>query len=463
MIMPKKIVLDYSYVLPFIKESDIEKTADEAFAAMDTLFSKSGAGNDYLGWLDLPERMLDSDELTQILETGNQIYKDGDLLVCIGIGGSYLGGKAVTEALLHPFYNMLDKKERKGPRIIFVGHAINGRLMDAVIDEIDRSESVYVNVVSKSGTTTETGIAFRLIQQKIEKKYGRVEASKRIIATTDANKGALRSLSDKEGYQTFAIPDDVGGRFSVMTPVGLLPIAAVGINVTKLLQGAVDAAKFGKEKSLSTNPAAMYAVIRNLLLRAGYHTEILVNYEPSLHYLNEWWKQLYGESEGKDGKGIFPAAVDFTTDLHSMGQWIQDGQRFIFETTVAIEETTSSAKVPSDNDNLDKLEYLAGETYTAINNKAMNGTLLAHYEGNVPNLVLKVPAMEPFYLGQLLYMFEEACGISGYMLGVNPFNQPGVEAYKSNMFSLLNKPGYEDKKADLDKKMESLPSGKQTT
>jgi glucose-6-phosphate isomerase len=461
--MPKKIVLDYSYAIPFIKESDIEKGAEEAYAAMDTLLSKSGAGNDFLGWLDLPQRMLESDELTRILEKGNEIYNNGDLMICIGIGGSYLGGKAVTEALLHPFYNMLDKKDRKGPRLVFVGHAINGALMDAVVDQIEKSESVYVNVVSKSGTTTETGIAFRLIQQKMEKKYGRVESSKRIIATTDANKGALRSLADKEGYTTFAIPDDVGGRFSVMTPVGLLPIAAVGIDVTKLLQGAVDAANFGKEKDINTNPAAMYALVRNLLLRKGYHTEILVNYEPSLHYLNEWWKQLYGESEGKDGKGIFPAAVDFTTDLHSMGQWIQDGQRFIFETTVAVEENRSGARVPSDKDNLDKLEYLSGETYNDINNKAMTGTLLAHYEGKVPNLVFKVPAMEPFYLGQLLYMFEEACGISGYMLGVNPFDQPGVEAYKSNMFSLLNKPGFEEKKAQLDARMGELPSGKQTS
>jgi len=463
--MQKKITLDYSYTIPFIQENDINLYKEKAFDALDMLLSKKGKGNDFLGWIDLPEKALKSDETRLIIEKAKKINEDADLLVCIGIGGSYLGAKAVTDALLHPFYNSLDKIKRKGPKILFAGQNISGMWLEAVIEDIEKSGSVYINVISKSGTTTEPGIAFRKIKQIMEKKYGKEDSARRIIATTDSQKGALKKLSNNEGYQTFTIPDDVGGRFSVLTPVGLLPIAATGINIEELLNGAIDASIYGKDKSIDKNPQLLYAVIRNILLQKGYHTEILVNYEPTLHYLSEWWKQLYGESEGKEGKGIFPASVDFTSDLHSMGQWIQEGQRFIFETILNINENLSDLKVPSDNENLDGLEYLADKRYDEINKKAQEGTLLAHYEGKVPNIIINIPELNAYYIGQLIYFFEQACGISGYLLGVNPFNQPGVEAYKKNMFALLNKPGEENEKnkANLIEKMNNLPKGKITS
>ena len=460
--MSKKITLDYSYVFPFINEDEINASKDKAFDALELLLSGKGPGNDFLGWVDLPSNSLNSDEYDAILETGNEIYENADLFICVGIGGSYLGAKAVTDALLNPLYNLQQKNDRVGPKILFAGQNISGAWLSAVLDEMDKVDSVYVNVISKSGTTTEPGIAFRNIVQKMEKKYGKINASKRIIATTDAKKGALKTLATNEGYRTFVIPDNVGGRFSVFTPVGLLPISAVGIDITKLLKGALEASAFGKETDLEKNPSITYAIIRNLLLQKGYNAEILVNYEPVLHNIAEWWKQLYGESEGKNGKGIFPASVDFTSDLHSMGQWIQDGQRFIFETVLNIEESEDDLKVSSDKEDLDGLEYLAGKSYFDINKKAMQGTLLAHYEGKVPNMVVNIPELNEYYIGQLLYMFELACGISGYMLGVNPFDQPGVEAYKKNMFALLNKPGSEEMKKNLDDKQKTMPSGKKT-
>ncbi len=460
--MERKISVDYSFTFPFITEEQFDAYKDEALKAMETLENGVGAGNDFIGWRNLPTEMLKSDEFKEILEVGNEIYTKGDLLICVGIGGSYLGTKAVTEALLHPFHNALAKSKTGGPRILFAGQNISGSWLKAIIDEIEAANSVYVNNISKSGTTTEPSIAFRYIKNVMEKKYGKVEAAKRIIATTDAKKGALRKLATNEGYRTFIIPDDVGGRFSVLTPVGILPIAASGIDVKKLLQGAEYASQYTTEKDFAKNPALVYAAVRNLLLNNKYHTEILVNYEPCLHYLSEWWKQLYGESEGKDGKGIFPASVDFTTDLHSMGQWIQDGQRFIFETVLNIEKPLNDLTVVSDPDDLDGLEFLAGKSYDEINKNAQQGTLIAHYEGKVPNMKINVPELNEFYLGQLLYVFEKACGISGYLLGVNPFNQPGVEAYKKNMFALLNKPGYEEQKAALDEKIKTLPSGKVT-
>lgn len=460
--MPEKITIDYSYTFPFIDDNDIVNYSKIALDAMNILENGSGAGNDFIGWRDLPQSMLESDELKNIIEVANEIYEKADILICIGIGGSYLGAKAVIDALTHPFYNTLPKNERNGPKIIFAGQNISGHWLEAVLDEIDRVDSVYVNVISKSGTTTEPGIAFRNIKQKMEKKYGKVETSKRIIATTDAKKGALRTLANTEKYRTFVIPDDIGGRFSVLTPVGLLPIASVGIDIIKLLKGAKESSIYCKEKDINTNPSLTYALIRNILLNKGYHTEILVNYEPCLHYVSEWWKQLYGESEGKNGKGIFPASVDFTTDLHSMGQWIQDGQRFIFETTLNIEKDLSSLKVVSDKEDLDGLEYLAGKTYDEINKKAMMGTLVAHYEGKVPNIIVNIPELNSYYIGQLLYMFEKACGISGYILGVNPFDQPGVEDYKKNMFALLNKKGFENIKNNIEEKIKNLPKGKIT-
>jgi glucose-6-phosphate isomerase len=460
--MSKKLSIDYSYTFPYINDNDIIPFKDKAIKAMDLLVSGKGQGSDFLGWLDLPSKTLSLPELNSILQTGNEIYENADLFICIGIGGSFLGAKAVTDALLHPLYNFLPKNDRNGPKILFAGQNISGSWLSAILDEIDKVDSVYINVISKSGTTTEPGIAFRNIKQKMEKKYGKINTAKRIIATTDAKRGALKTLAANEGYRTFVIPDDVGGRFSVLTPVGLLPISAVGIDVVKLLKGALEASIFGKDKDFKTNPALTYAMIRNILLQKGYHTEILVNYEPVLHNVSEWWKQLFGESEGKNGKGIFPASVDFTSDLHSMGQWIQDGQRFIFESTLNIEESNSGLKVSSDKEDLDGLEYLSGKSYFDINKKAQQGTLLAHYEGKVPNIIINIPEMNAFYLGQLLYMFEHSCGISGYMLEVNPFDQPGVEAYKKNMFALLNKPGSESQKKEIEEKFKKLPSGKVT-
>ncbi len=462
--MEKKISIDYSFTFPFISDEQMEQYKTEALTAMETLEKGVGAGNDFIGWRSLPTDMLNSAEFKEILEVGKEIYTSADLLICVGIGGSYLGTKAVTEALLHPFHNALPKSKTGGPKILFAGQNISGSWLKAIIDEIETTGSVYVNNISKSGTTTEPSIAFRYIKSVMEKKYGKIEAAKRIIATTDAKRGALRKLATNEGYRTFIIPDDVGGRFSVMTPVCILPIAASGIDVKKMLQGAQYAAEYGAKKDFETNPALVYATIRNLLLKNGYHTEILVNYEPCLHFLSEWWKQLYGESEGKNGKGIFPASVDFTTDLHSMGQWIQDGQRFIFETVLNIEKPLNDLTVVSDPDDLDGLEFLAGKSYDEINKNAQKGTLIAHYEGKVPNMMINIPELNEFYLGQLLYVFEQGCGISGYMLGVNPFDQPGVEAYKKNMFALLNKPGEENAKnrATLEEKMKTLPSGKVT-
>jgi glucose-6-phosphate isomerase len=463
--MPEKIKIDYSYTFPFINEDDINSIEKKVQEKLKALLNKKGLGNDYLGWIDLPNKVLSSDYINEIIEVGNEIYSKADLIICIGIGGSYLGAKAIINALIHPLHNCQNNDDRNGPKILFTGHNINGKWLEAIITEIEKADSVYVNVISKSGTTTEPGIAFRLIKQFIEKKYGKVEASKRIIATTDKKKGALRSLSENEKYRTFTIPDSIGGRYSVLSPVGLVPISALGIDITKLLKGALEASIFGKNNNIFKNPATFYALLRNLLLKKKYTTEILVNYDSSLHYFCEWWKQLYGESEGKDGKGIFPASVDFTTDLHSMGQWIQEGQRFIFETVLNIEKPNSTLKVPSDKESLDKLEYLADNTYFEINKKAFQGTLLAHHEGKVPNIVFKIPELTPFYLGQLIYIFEEACGISGYLLGVNPFNQPGVEAYKKNMFALLNKPGEEFNKIkeSLNEKIKKIPKGKITS
>ncbi len=463
--MPGKIKLDYSFIFPFIDDDDINSLKEKVQETLKKLLNKEGLGNDYLGWLDLPEKVLSSDYLSKIIEVGNEIYNNADTFICIGIGGSYLGAKAVTDVLIHPFHNCQNKEERNGPKLFFAGQNINGKWLEAILSEIDKEDSVYINVISKSGTTTEPGIAFRIIKQQMEKKYGKVESSKRIIATTDEKKGALRTLANNEKYQTFVIPDSIGGRYSVLSPVGLVPIAALGIDITKLLKGALEASIFGKNANLNKNPAATYALIRNLLLHKKYTTEILINYESSLHFFCEWWKQLFGESEGKDGKGIFPASVDFTTDLHSMGQWIQEGQRFIFETVLNVVKTTSNLKVPSDKGNLDGLEYLADKTYFEINKKALEGTLLAHNEGKVPNLIFNIPELSPFFIGQLIYIFEEACAISGYLLGVNPFNQPGVEAYKKNMFALLNRPGDEYNKINesLIEKMKLLPKGKTTT
>ena len=370
------------------------------------------------------------------------------MLIVIGIGGSYLGARAAIEFLRHGFYNNVSKEIRKTPEIYYCGNSISGTYLQGLLDVVgDRDFSV--NIISKSGTTTEPAIAFRIFKEMLEKKYGKAEAAKRIYATTDKAKGALKNLATEEGYETFVVPDDVGGRFSVLTAVGLLPIAVSGADIDKLMEGAAEGRKLALEQKFEENDALKYAALRNILLRKGKSVEILANYEPSLHYVSEWWKQLYGESEGKDQKGLFPASVDLTTDLHSMGQFIQDGSRIMFETVMNVEKSRCEVTIQKEDVDLDGLNYLAGKTMDFVNKSAMNGTILAHTDGNVPNFMVKIPEQNEFYLGELFYFFEFACGVSGYLLGINPFNQPGVESYKKNMFALLGKPGYEDAREAL--------------
>ena len=446
-----KVTFDYSKASKFISDDEVVAMKKIAEDAKEVLVNKSGAGNDFLGWIDLPVD-YDKDEFARIKAAAKKIQSDSEVLVVIGIGGSYLGARAAIDFLRHGFYNNVSKEIRKTPEIYYAGNSISPAYLKGLLDVVgDRDFSV--NIISKSGTTTEPAIAFRIFKEKLEKKYGKEEAAKRIYATTDKAKGALKNLATEEGYESFVVPDDVGGRFSVLTAVGLLPIAVSGADIDKLMEGVAS----GREKALNNtfedNDAVKYAAIRNILLRKGKSIEITANYEPSLHYFGEWWKQLYGESEGKDQKGIFPAAVDLTTDLHSMGQFIQDGSRLMFETVVNIEKTDADIVIQEEADDLDGLNYLAGKDMDFVNKSAMNGTILAHTDGNVPNLMVNVPEQNEFYLGELFYMYEFACGVSGYILGVNPFNQPGVESYKKNMFALLGKPGYEDMTAELQKRL----------
>ena len=441
--MGKHVTFDYSLADKFIREDEVELMMASVHAARETLESKSGAGNDFLGWIDLPED-YDKAEFERIQAAAKKIQSDSDVLVVIGIGGSYLGARAAIEFLRHCFYNSVDKSVRKTPEIYYAGNNISGTYLAQLIETIgDRDFSV--NVISKSGTTTEPAIAFRVMKEILENKYGKEEAAKRIYATTDKAKGALKSLATEEGYETFVVPDDVGGRFSVLTAVGLLPIAASGADITKLMEGAQSMRKLCLETPIEKNDAILYAAVRNLLYRKGKSVEVLANYEPIFHYVGEWWKQLYGESEGKENKGIFPASVDFTTDLHSMGQYIQEGRRNLFETVLSIDKTKYSLQVPCDAHDLDKLNYLAGKRVDEVNKMAELGTQLAHVDGGVPNIRVIIPELTEYYLGQLFYFYELACGISGGILGVNTFDQPGVEAYKNNMFMLLGKPGYERK------------------
>ncbi|QZY55829.1 glucose-6-phosphate isomerase [Crassaminicella profunda] len=440
----KNIRFDYSNAS--IKEHEMEYLKTQIVEAHEMIHERTGAGNDFLGWVDYPIN-YDKEEFIRIKEAAEKIRGNSDVLIVVGIGGSYLGARAAIEALSHCFYNMMD-----GVKILFAGNNISGTYLKNLLEVID-GKDVSINVISKSGTTTEPAIAFRVLKKHIEEKYGKEEARRRIYATTDKSKGALRTLAQKEGYETFVIPDDVGGRFSVLTPVGLLPIAVAGIDIEKMMQGAKDARNLYMEKDLDKNMCYQYAAVRNILHRKGKNIEVLVNYEPSLHYISEWWKQLYGESEGKDGKGIFPAAVDFSTDLHSMGQYIQDGRRDLFETVLNIEAPKLDMTIEADEDNLDGLNYLSTKTMDFVNKKAFEGTLLAHIDGSVPNLILNVPKMDAYYFGNLIYFFEKACGMSGYLLGVNPFDQPGVESYKKNMFALLGKPGYEDLREELEKRI----------
>ena len=396
--------------------------------------------NDFVGWLELPTN-YDKKEFARIKKAAKKIKKESDLLVVIGIGGSYLGARAVIEALTSSFYNMLPDKQRKYPQILYVGNNLSPNYINELIEYIGNKD-FSVNVISKSGTTTEPAIAFRIFREILENKYGIDEARSRIYVTTDKEKGALKTLADNEGYEKFVIPDNVGGRYSVLTAVGLLPIATAGIDIDKLMEGAQIAQERYDDPNLKYNECYQYAVTRNILYKLYKNTEILVNYEPKMHYFTEWWKQLYGESEGKDQMGIFPAGVDFTTDLHSMGQYIQDGRRNLFETVISIETPKSDIKIAKDEDNLDGLNYLAGKSLDYVNKKAMEGTIKAHVSGDVPNIVIKMDDLDEINLGQLIYFFEKACSMSGLILGVNPFNQPGVEEYKKNMFKLLKKPGY---------------------
>lgn len=446
-----KVTFDYSKATGFINEKEVENMKKLALDAKEQLVSKTGAGNDFLGWIDLPVN-YDKEEFERIKKAAAKIQSDSEVLIVIGIGGSYLGARAAIEFLRHNFYNYVSKEIRKTPEIYYAGNSISSTYLKHLLDVVgDRDFSV--NIISKSGTTTEPAIAFRVFKKKLEEKYGKEEAAKRIYATTDKAKGALKNLATEEGYETFVVPDDVGGRFSVLTAVGLLPIAVSGADITKLMEGAASGRKRALEADFEENDALKYAAVRNILLRKGKAVEIVANYEPSLHYVSEWWKQLYGESEGKDQRGIFPAAVDLTTDLHSMGQFIQDGSRIMFETVMNIETSKEEVILEEEPVDLDGLNYLAGKSVDFINKSAMNGTILAHTDGNVPNLLVQIPEQNEFYLGELFYFFEFACGISGYLLGVNPFDQPGVESYKRNMFALLGKPGYEKEREELLKRL----------
>jgi len=449
--MNKGISLDLSKVAPYLAMTEIDYMEDMVKSAHDKLHNGTGAGNDFLGWIDLPVN-YDKDEFARIKKSAEKIKSDSDVLIVIGIGGSYLGARAAIEMLTNNFHNALDSDKRKAPKIFYVGNNISSTYMTELLQAIE-GKDVSLNIISKSGTTTEPAIAFRILRTYVEKKYGVEEARKRIYATTDKAKGALKTLADAEGYESFVVPDDIGGRFSVLTAVGLLPIAAAGIDIDEMMKGAADAREVYSNPSLKENQAYKYAAVRNALYNKGKVIEVLVNYEPSLHYFNEWWKQLFGESEGKDNKGLFPAAVDFSTDLHSMGQYVQDGRRILFETVINLEKAKYEINIEAAENDMDGLNFLAGKTMDFVNKKASEGTILAHNDGGVPNMVLNVPELSPYYFGYMVYFFEKACGISGYLLGINPFDQPGVEAYKKNMFALLGKPGYEDIKAELEKRL----------
>jgi glucose-6-phosphate isomerase len=442
----EEIKLDISRVHHFISPEEINQLSQETLAAQRTLYQGDGQGNDYLGWLHLPREITGAmiDGMEQAVKG---LLEKTEVLVVVGIGGSYLGARAVNDALAHNFAHL--QKDQKAPHMLFAGQNIGEDYMHELLELLDEKEYSIV-VISKSGTTTEPAIAFRILKNHLEQKLGKEEARDRIIAVTDASKGALRQLAEKEGYRSYVIPDSVGGRFSVFTPVGLIPLAICGVDIRDLVSGALEMSKrCDPSIPFEENPAALYACTRNALYRSGKKIELLVNYHNKLHYVSEWWKQLYGESEGKEGLGIFPAAVDNSTDLHSMGQYIQEGERTLFETVISVEHADHQVSIPGDADNLDQLNYLEGKNIDHVNKMAELGTILAHLDGGVPNIRISVPALNARWLGQLLYFFENACGISGYMLGINPFNQPGVEAYKKNMFALLEKPGFEKETASI--------------
>lgn len=444
------IKFDHSKVAPFVNEHELGYLQSQVTAAHDLLRNGTGAGSDYIGWVDLPTN-YDKEEFARIKEAAAKIQSDSEILVVIGIGGSYLGARAAIDFLNHTFYNYMNRDEKK-TQIFFAGNSISSTYLADLIEVIgDRDFSV--NVISKSGTTTEPAIAFRVFKEMLINKYGEAEANKRIYATTDKAKGAVKVEADAAGWQTFVIPDDVGGRYSVLTAVGLLPIAASGADIDALMQGAADASEEYASDKLEENEAYQYAAMRNILYRKGKVTELLINYEPGMQYFSEWWKQLFGESEGKDQKGIYPSSANFSTDLHSLGQYIQEGRRNIFETVVKVEKPRKNVTIPVQGADLDGLGYLQGKDVDFVNTKAYQGVLLAHTDGDVPNLLVTIPEMDAYTLGYVMYFFEIACGISGYLNGVNPFDQPGVEAYKKNMFALLGKPGFEELSKELNDRL----------
>lgn len=440
------IQLDYGKTLEFFGQHELDQQKDIVKTIHKTIHEGTGAGSDFLGWVNLPED-YDKEEFSRIQKAAKHIQSNSDVLVVIGIGGSYLGARAAIEMLTSSFRNSTEY-----PEIVFVGNHLSSSYTQELVNYLS-DKDFSVNVISKSGTTTEPAVAFRLFKQLVEEKYGKDEAKKRIFATTDKAKGALKQLADNESYETFVVPDDVGGRYSVLTAVGLLPIATAGIDIEAIMNGANKARKELSSENLEENIAYQYATIRNVLYSKGYTTEMLINYEPSMQYFNEWWKQLYGESEGKDFKGIYPSSANYTTDLHSLGQYVQEGRRFLFETVVKVNQPKHDITIEKDDDDLDGLNYLAGKTIDEVNTKAFEGTLLAHTDGGVPNIVVNIPRLDEETFGYVVYFFELACAMSGYQLGVNPFNQPGVEAYKQNMFALLGKSGYEDKKKELEERL----------
>ncbi len=446
----KKMSFSYKNAMKFISENEIKQMENQVNSAVMELVTGTGAGNEYLGWLDLPKN-YDKTEFKRIKEAAIRIQNNSEILLVVGIGGSYLGARAAIEFLSHSFHNSLSRDKRKTPEIYFVGQNISGKYLKELLEVLENKDYT-INIISKSGTTTEPALAFRVLKKHMEGKYGKENARKRIFATTDVSKGALKKLSTEEGYETFTIPDNVGGRFSVLTPVGLLPIAVAGINIDELMKGAEDAS-IAYKADFKENDCYKYVAIRNILNRKGKDIELLVNYEPRLHFVSEWWKQLFAESEGKDGKGLFPASVDFSTDLHSLGQYIQDGKRNLFETSINIEQPEKDIIIEEEVIDLDGLNYLAGKGFDFVNKKAADGTTLAHIDGGVPNLNIVIPEATPYHLGYMFYFFEKACGVSGYLLGINPFDQPGVEAYKKNMFALLGKPGHEELAKELNKRL----------
>lgn len=444
--------IDIDKLKGFVSEASVNSWEQQLMAHQESLLNKTGKGNDFLGWVTLPDE-TDEALISSIMRDAREISAKADIFVVVGIGGSYLGARAVIEALQHNFAPVLSKQERKAPLVLYAGNNISEDYLADLLEVLDRHEYA-MTVISKSGTTTEPAIAFRILRRHIEQKYGKEEARRRIIAITDKSRGALKNLADAEGYRTYVVPDDVGGRYSVLTPVGLLPIAVAGYDIRSFVEGAREMKRLvTTAKTISENPAFKYAAARNALYAAGKPVEIMVNYQPSLIYITEWWKQLYGESEGKQNRGIFPAGVSFTTDLHSMGQYIQEGLRVIFETVLRIEKPRRELTIPAEDDDADGLNFVAGKRLNEVNRQAELGTLLAHVDGEVPNIVISLPHISENTLGQLLYFYEFACALSGYLLDVNPFDQPGVEAYKKNMFALLGKPGFEEQTKELRKRL----------